>query len=695
MQLHVEKLVAAAFGAVAVATLWGARKRSKLVKDQPGTVAQSELDLADGIAPAVEQRAEPQRRATPQATLSSDLSEEPAEERNAAEESRPVAHQVAATSAIDAQPAETDEPRAVSMPTDLLAATEVRVPTSSKACLACGACEGKLMRCGSCKTVFFCSRDCQIAAWPAHKAECAATARTTRAAPKSTPARRCSPDSVTAAAESFERQERRALLEHEADVSSASAALRSGAVSGLRRAAELAAASAQRAARRAVELPYAQPSSGGGGEAAVSAAARAAWHRRAAASYRMSASAYVQLRCLPEAIEQSDHAVSAAETSGDAVAKVEALVGRGLARLHAQDVHAAYDDQAEAVRLCEVLRAAEAAHAPPPSVQEAVASRGATEGVAVAAVAAAAERASAERAAIDLLAAEASARSNLGRSLFELERGREGMREQRRAVALRRQLLAREEEVHAAAGGGSSADVVGGTLHSAVVGLAQTLCNYAAMLANGPGCAAEGADPNLGRAVLEEARQLACRARSPRLEQAVLTNLLNLASEPADGAGAAAPAATAAAPAVGDETGDAPAVEQAAHPTQLQAAVEQAAHLTQLQAVLRRSGRQVDETCAVCLEALGPPQPTQIWSAPDGSAREDESAQNGSSAQIVAEGAPEIVAEGAPEIVAEGARRGAPSRPVVALGCGHLFHAACLARWSQHSAACPQCRATR
>ena len=46
-----------------------------------------------------------------------------------------------------------------------------------KACAHCGATEaktasGKLLRCGRCKAVSFCSADCQKAHWPTHKSEC-------------------------------------------------------------------------------------------------------------------------------------------------------------------------------------------------------------------------------------------------------------------------------------------------------------------------------------------------------------------------------------------------------------------------------------------------------------------------------------------------------------------------------------------
>lgn len=39
-------------------------------------------------------------------------------------------------------------------------------------CYTCGKNEGKMRRCSRCKLVYYCSEDCQLKDWPAHKAVC-------------------------------------------------------------------------------------------------------------------------------------------------------------------------------------------------------------------------------------------------------------------------------------------------------------------------------------------------------------------------------------------------------------------------------------------------------------------------------------------------------------------------------------------
>jgi hypothetical protein len=43
-----------------------------------------------------------------------------------------------------------------------------------KACAGCGASECKLMKCARCHSVLYCTKACQLAAWPTHKAACRA-----------------------------------------------------------------------------------------------------------------------------------------------------------------------------------------------------------------------------------------------------------------------------------------------------------------------------------------------------------------------------------------------------------------------------------------------------------------------------------------------------------------------------------------
>ena len=53
-----------------------------------------------------------------------------------------------------------------------------------RSCAHCGACEvhvAQFKRCSACKTVVFCSKDCQLANWPQHKAACKAARKTAAA----------------------------------------------------------------------------------------------------------------------------------------------------------------------------------------------------------------------------------------------------------------------------------------------------------------------------------------------------------------------------------------------------------------------------------------------------------------------------------------------------------------------------------
>ena len=76
-----------------------------------------------------------------------------------------------------------------------------------KACAHCGATEaktasGKLLRCGRCKAVSFCSADCQKAHWPTHKSECKPAEAPAPAAPAAATAAATAP-TLNAAAPAF------------------------------------------------------------------------------------------------------------------------------------------------------------------------------------------------------------------------------------------------------------------------------------------------------------------------------------------------------------------------------------------------------------------------------------------------------------------------------------------------------------
>ena len=74
-----------------------------------------------------------------------------------------------------------------------------------KACAHCGATEaktasGKLLRCGRCKAVSFCSADCQKAHWPTHKSECKPAEAPAPAAPAAATAPAAAPAAAADAA---------------------------------------------------------------------------------------------------------------------------------------------------------------------------------------------------------------------------------------------------------------------------------------------------------------------------------------------------------------------------------------------------------------------------------------------------------------------------------------------------------------
>ena len=46
------------------------------------------------------------------------------------------------------------------------------LPKAVRTCASCGSTAVEMSRCGGCRGPFFCRRECQVAAWPAHKAEC-------------------------------------------------------------------------------------------------------------------------------------------------------------------------------------------------------------------------------------------------------------------------------------------------------------------------------------------------------------------------------------------------------------------------------------------------------------------------------------------------------------------------------------------
>lgn len=305
------------------------------------------------------------------------------------------------------------------------------------------------------------------------------------------------------------------------------------------------------------------------------------------------------LRCgeYNRAAQEAELAVESATRSRDRPQQVESLLARALAVLHTQGARAAHSINLEALRLCD-----EASYDV----------NGAGELNAV----------SGQH---RLRAAEASARSNVARSLYGMGSCKEAIIEQRRALSLRRDWLLRQEAL------GDSEAIKEGSRR-----LASTASNLASML-----CTTEEDELVAeGRALLRgEALAHARRSGDPRVEQSVLTNLVNCShAEGAPFIGApAVEAPTSAAQRSDHSSGFAQAVSDQA--TEAAGAGDGgAAALQELRQVLTRTGRQVEAstTCTVCLESLD---------------RE-------------------------------------PAK-VVALGCGHIFHRRCVERWARQSALCP------
>ena len=321
----------------------------------------------------------------------------PATERVAAE--APAAADSAATAdAADAAAAE--------------ALASLVIPDEERHCQGCGTL-GKLLRCGGCQRVFFCSRTCQGLAWPRHKDLCAEikAAKTASASDTRAP----SPQHAWLCA----------LLVQNAKARAAEAAFRMGSASSYQRSAELAREAARVASLRAALAAH-EP-------------ARRVCCMHEAQMHGMSANAWLRYGDVPAALRAARLASTCAEASGDVAQCVEAKIVLGTAFMKLPDdaeSHRDVDGLAtepvaeaiaifrEAVALCErewaISSAGTPLAAPAPTCTPGPPS---------------------ETPAGRLRAAEASARSNLARALHGSDPAR-ALVELERAVALRRRVLA-------------------------------------------------------------------------------------------------------------------------------------------------------------------------------------------------------------------------------------------------------------
>ena len=285
------------------------------------------------------------------------------------------------------------------------------IPDEERHCQGCGTTVGKLLRCGGCQRVFFCSRTCQGLAWPRHKDLCAEikAAKTASASDTRAP----SPQHAWLCA----------LLVQNAKARAAEAAFRMGSASSYQRSAELAREAARVASLRAA--------------LAAHESARCVCCMHEAQMHGMSANAWLRYGDVPAALRAARLASTCAEASGDVAQCVEAKIVLGTAFMKLPDdaeSHRDVDGLAtepvaeaiaifrEAVALCEREWAISSAGTP-------LAAPAPTPGP------------PSETPAGRLRAAEASARSNLARALHGSDPAR-ALVELERAVALRRRVLA-------------------------------------------------------------------------------------------------------------------------------------------------------------------------------------------------------------------------------------------------------------
>ena len=420
--------------------------------------------------------------------------------------------------------------------------------------------------------------------------------------------------------ESWESHDARLAEEQHAAFEQAQVQMSSGTPSSYRDAVKLALKCAGLAARRAALVKAQEEDKDPRGEEGTKSEFRALQVEvllRAIAKEEFGARSVAvtaHLRCgdPSAALREAGEAVAAAERSGHVPSQVDASVMRGLALLHLEGPHAALGEHERALQLCvaEVKRCEEAMTLPP------------------------------EQERLALVSAEASARSNVARDLHGLGRKAEALEMSAKAVEKRREALALEE----AKNDGREAP-----LKAAIRSLSATLCNHAAMLADGlqqplvltAGSSSDDDGTNGHRSdnlreMFEEAAKLARASGDKGLEQTALTNLTNYVDkeppqpQPPASSDADAAAAAAAVPPT-----------ESSNSTSTRGDGDEAAdeHLKRLRQVMAETGRSASTSCVVCLEDLGD-----------------------------------------------------TASELTSTHCGHFFHRACLGKWLERSDRCPTCQ---
>ena len=507
----------------------------------------------------------------------------------------------------------------------------------AKTCLACGKGDGKLMRCSRCRSVFFCSRQCQTAAWPAHKQMCIATSTpptpppapspASGYAPATPPSNPMLPASLDAAVRT--RHELGALEARLHELREAGyAALRSGVPSETYRAATVFMDSAEMCGsrRQLIMSAAAGGSTAPPAEAAerTAAAIRDAW-RTQSEFHGLAVQCFLRLDALGEANHEASQAVAAARECNDVARLVEATATRANVLLRAaaggrggsssddaelDGLDAARSELEHAVGLCEretSTSARPAADGPTPNNASALAQDEAMEGNkgAVDYVASAALRR------CPLMCAEAVARSALARVLFAHGETDAALSAMSRALALRREHVAARQLIGLSNGPNHTA-----MLSEARRQLSSTLINFAASVSQASPNGDGGKRRSEVKSALDEALSLARAVGDATNERAALSAIVNLGTDGKGGGRGGGGGGG------GGEGGGGGGASAAA---------------TELQSALAREGRNVDGACAICLEPLGT---TDLYT----------------------------------------------------LRCGHMFHQACSDKWAEQSGKCPSCQ---
>ena len=426
-----------------------------------------------------------------------------------------------------------------------------RAPTTAKS----------LLRCSRCKAVAYCSRECQAAAFPGHKKACALRADLLGKL------RRKSAEGSSAQASAVQRDEleRTCTLFREAGCHAAE--LRGSLEADLG------------------DFPTWWPITGTDGAAGTTQTASQGlpglWACEAEMR-RCLAASLLRLRQPADAQAAAAEARACALKAGDVTLQVDAMAVEATCQLNQGAFDEAQAIFVAALALCQDRRAADEDEERSPEGE------GSDDG--------------------RFDRAECSLRSNYARLCVATDRMDEATSQMARAVDLRRVRFAAVTGAYGRAGmeGEDGSEWKGiPRIHAAAKELAGTLINHAGVLQAAAPDPKDGGERGVSamalaataaaKAAYEEALQLSREVSDLHLEQAALQGLVNLSGQAAW--------ETAAHGGDGATRDDGAGEEETATGTSVSGGGE--GHATALADVLRRTGRRVDGTCAICLEDIG------------------------------------------------------------------------------------------